>query len=502
MNRASFISQLRRARGGKILVLFAVALPMLFGMLGLVIDGGMLFAERRSTQQVADAAAAAAARTLASGGSPAEAVAAATELVKTHNGLGSANVAVHVPPILGDHAGLSGYVQVEIDTSVKTAFMQVLGSDDSSNVVTRATAGYEPATVGAAVVVLDPNPPEISLAPLTITLPIPLVLPGLLGGFEVLGLGTVQVDGAVLVNNTWGGVDEDGNPIGESQLLEHAVRCMPLLPLTRLRATDIRVVGGVDDPDYYASTIPGESSPLQAGRLPVPDPYADLPAPTVGVDPANVRNQYYGGVTVINIPILFPPVVLEPGVYDWIQVVTGPVTFRPGVYIIRGAHPLTGIALNLLAGPVVADGVMFYITDTAAYSAVGGGPDSSDGETAPPAPEVLTLLPSVLINAAVLGNRLSGLNDPGSPFHGLLIYQRRTLRKPMVIASEQLLGGLLGQNSFSGTVYSKWGHVILALNGTYDARFVVGTLRCVNVLACRLAPTDLLPPAMDVFLVE
>ncbi|MEX0702380.1 MAG: pilus assembly protein TadG-related protein [Planctomycetales bacterium] len=491
----------RRGRRGKVLVLFAIALPMLFGMLGLVVDGGLLFAERRSMQQVADAAATAAARTLASGGSPAEARAGATNLVKIRNGLAEANVAVHIPPISGDHAGLSGYVQVEIDTSVKTAFIQVLRNDDRSTIVARATAGYEPATVGAAVVVLDPDPPSLSLAPVPVTLPIPVVLPALLGGFEVLGAGTVRVDGAVLINNTWGGVDEDGNPVGETDLLENALRCMPLIPLTRLRAADIRVVGGVDDPAYYASTLPGESSPLQAGRLPVPDPFQDLPVPTVGADPRNVVNQYHGGVTVVNIPLLFPPVVLKPGVYEWIDVVTGPVTFQPGVYIIRGTNPVTGISLSMMAGPIAAEGVMFYITNTANYSPVTGGPDSSDGEAAPPSPDAVSLLPSVVIDAALLGKRLSGLDDPSSPFHGLLIYQRRTLRKPMVIASEQVLG-LLGSNSFSGTVYSKWGHVILALHGTYDARFVVGTLRFVNVLSCRLAPSTLLPPARDVFLVE
>src|SRR5690606_27971146 len=128
---------------------------------------------------------------------------------------------------------------------------------------------------------------------------------------------------------------------------------------------------------------------------------------------------------------------------------------------IRGVHPVTQIPLNLLAGPVNAQGVMFYITDTTTYSAVAGGPDSADVGVIPPPPETMTLLPSVVINAAVLGNRISGLNDPGSPFDGLLIYQRRTLRKPMIIVSEQLLGSLLGANNFSGTVYSKWGHVIL-----------------------------------------
>src|SRR5947209_3693538 len=46
---------------GKTLILFAFTLPMLLGMIGLVIDGGLLMATYRQAQNAADAAATAAA---------------------------------------------------------------------------------------------------------------------------------------------------------------------------------------------------------------------------------------------------------------------------------------------------------------------------------------------------------------------------------------------------------------------------------------------------------
>src|SRR5690606_32477326 len=103
-------------------------------------------------------------------------------------------------------AGLPGYVHVKVALPVETTFMHILSGDSTRIVGASATAGAEPATSGAAIIVLDPAPPPISTAPIPLTLPIPLPsLPPLIGGLEVLGLGTVTVEGAVLVNTGWGG---------------------------------------------------------------------------------------------------------------------------------------------------------------------------------------------------------------------------------------------------------------------------------------------------------
>jgi hypothetical protein len=268
-----------------------------------------------------------------------------------------------------------------------------------------------------------------------------------------------------------------------------------LISLTNVAAQDIRVVGGVDNPHNYGSINAGQASPLRCNALPVPDPFSSVPAPTTAADGKNVVATNYGGVTVIGLPLL-PAKTFNPGVYDWIEIVSGSVTFNPGVYIIRSVNPITQVALNGVAGTVTANGVTFYITNTANYSPASGAPDNGDGNAVPPAGSP-NLIPSVVI-ASLLGSSYSGLNDPSSPFNGLLIYQRRIDRLPIVLVDETLiLGGTL-----SGAVYAKYGQAIFAANGTYNLQFATGSMLCLNVLQCKLSPTTLLPPAMDVYLVQ
>ncbi len=481
-------------RHGNILVLLAILLPALMGVVGLAIDAGMMMADRRNSQHAADAAATAAAMDLLQGKSSGDATTTAEVHVQQHNDLSDASVSVRIPPSTGQHAGESGFVEVNVTHPVSTYFARVLNGGAQQHTSARAVAGYEAATAGAAIVVLDPNPPPLSVAAIPLVLP---ALPSLLGGLETLGLGQLRVNGAVLVNTTWGGVDEDGDPAGRDAGPPYAVACTPLLSVSQLAATDIRVVGGVDNPSNYQDIDSSQPSPLRANRLPVPDPLVSLPTPTTGADATNVKATNYGGVNVVSLPLL-PSVTLNPGVYDWIQVVSGRVTFTPGVYVVRGVNPLTNIAVTFLGGTVTAQGVMFYITNSATYDASSGAPDVALGQSTPAAPGVTTLVPSVVLQSLLPGSVLSGLQDAGSPFNGMVIYQARHDRRPVIVAHS----GLLGAASFSGTVYAKYGHVILAGNGTYNARFVAGTMRVITIADTMINPAQLLPPAQDVFLVE
>ncbi len=477
-----------RQRSGKILVALAVLLPSAVAICGLVLDGSQMTVASRRAQQVADAAATAAAAELRLNGSGAAAV--VSRYVHDLNGLTSATVTTHVPPQSGEHAGNSRFVEVILQLPVKTNLM---GLTSPVNVRARAVAGYEAVTAPAALVILDPSPPTINVLALPILLP--SVTP-LLGGLEVLGLGAVNVHGAVLVNNEWGGFNEDWEQVGEASL-RHACTCTPILPLTRLRATDIRVTGGVCNPNAYRGLEAGKDV-LTANRHPVPDPYRTLPPPTTAVDSSNVSAVYHGTRTVIGIPLIGLPTVLQPGVYDWITVVSGRVIFQPGVYIIRGKHPLTQIGLTMLAGQIEAEGVMFYLTDTTSYSAGGTNADHWDGEISPGNPGVLNLLPSALIDLALPGSSFSGLNSPGSPYHGMIMMQRRHDRRPILLVKQSLLGGV----SFRGNIYAKWGHVVIAGQGLFRSAIAAGSLRILDVLNCEFQPDHPLPAATDVFLVE
>jgi hypothetical protein len=474
--------------------MFAILLPVMLLMLGLIIDGSNLIAEHRNSQQAVDAAAVAAARSKYTSGSDTLARTAARQFVQQHNGLTDAGVTFNSPPLAGAYAGDANYVEVVVSQPVDTLLMDIAGHRSVHHVQSRAVAGFEPSTAGAALVVLDPDPPPLNVLGLPAILP---PLPAIVGGLEVIGVGRLDVEGAVLVNTEWGGSDENGDPAGNAPPPPFAVTSNLGLPLQRIRAEDIRVVGGVDNPGNYAAINAGDPSPLRANMLPVPDPYRGLPAPTTANDPANVSNVVHGGVRVARLPLL-PPVRLSPGVYDWIEIVLGRVEFEPGVYIIRGVNPITQIGLNVLGGNVRAEGVMFYLTNAGAYSPLTGAPDAADGETAPPAPPIAGLLPSAVINVGLLQSSFSPLDDPASPFDGLLIYQRRLDRRPIFVVAQNLIGA----GSFGGSVYARWGHVTFIGQGDHEASFASGTLRVVNLGNVTLSPGRLLPPAQDVFLVE
>jgi hypothetical protein len=486
----------RSSRHGKALVFVVLAIPACLGIVGLVIDVGLLSNARQDLQHAADTAATAAAADLAAGLSATQAEETGVDYVTTYNGHTDAAVEVNIPPASGPFAGRSGFVEVIASQKYATRLMQVVGGPAEVTPGVRAVGGLRPATSGAAVVVLDDDPPPIRIDPIPLILP--LSFPAILGGLEVLGLGRLQVDGAVLVNTAWGGVDENGLRVGAHRGPPHAISCTPLLSLTKIAARDVRVVGGVDDESNFGPYLSGESEPLRANRLPVPDPFADLGAPTTSSLPGQVDTTNRGGVRVVSIPLILLPTVLRPGVYDWIEVISGSVIFQPGVYIIRGVNPITRSALTIAGGIVKAEGVLFYITNSSNYDPVSGFPDAADGEQSPPAPNLSQITPSVILSSALPGTSFSPISAPGSPFDGMLIYQRRADFRPMVVVYQ----GLLGNPRFDGTIYAKWGHLTFVGDGTHDMRVVAGSARFVPLLGLRLIPDKLLPPAFDVYLVE
>ncbi|HVX16051.1 MAG TPA: pilus assembly protein TadG-related protein [Pirellulales bacterium] len=486
----------RGRRTAKVLVAVMITLPALLGMLAIVIDGNGLMGQAEDMQQAADAAASAAAMDLLQGNGSSVATATATKYVTNYNTSSNATVTVQIPPQDGAYAGAAGYVEVVVSERGQTFFAAAAGNLITPQLSSRAVAGYAPTTAGAALVALDPSPAALSL-PMTITgVPTLPSLPALIGGIEVLGIGNLQVQGAVLANTTWGGVDQNGDPAGTGPGPPYGISCTPLISITKLLATDIRVAGGVDNQANYGSVTQGKPNPLRANALPVPDPWINMPVPTTSADPVNVSDNYYGGVAVVLLPI--QQQTLNPGVYDWIEIVSGQVTFNPGVYIVRSVNPLTNIALAVLGGQVTATGTMFYITDSTGYTADQGSPDNSDGGSQPPASTATTLTPSTVINIGLPGSTFSAISTPGSPFAGMLLFQRRFDRRPIIIVQEQLLLG----GTFAGAIYAKWGHVMLVGEGTFNVSVASGTMRIVELLQCTIAPPSLLPPVQEVSLVE
>lgn len=485
----------RRCRRGKAVFFLLVGLPALFGMMGLVFDVGTMYADRQNLRHASDAAATAAAMDLVLGKSTGQASATVDDYLIDRNGNANAHAVTNIPPTGGVYAGRSGFVEVIADHPYQTKIMHLVGAAAQTQVRSRSVAGPLASTTGAAIVVLDPQPPPVSVG---IALPLALNYPALLGGLEVLGAGAVRVDGSVLVNTRWGGVDENGSPAGVGPGPPYGISCTPLLQLTKLQARDIRVVGGVDNQANYSDFVSGQPSPLKASRTAVPDPYAALPVPSESASSAGVDTTLRGGVRVATLPLIGPTTTLQPGVYEYIEIISGTVVFQPGVYVIRSVSPLTGISLSIVGTTVTANGVLFYITNSQAFSATDGSPDNADVGTTPTAPTTPPAVPSVVINAALLNSSFTPLQDPLSPLNGLLLYQRRNDFRPIAIVNQTLIGGA----AIRGTIYAKWGHVIFAADGTYDVRIVAGSLRLAAVLSLAFTPSQLLPPAQDVYLVE
>ena len=147
---------------GQALIVVAVGLVLLIGILGLVIDGGNAFLDRRNAQNAADSAALAAALTRIRGE---EDWVAAALTVAASNGYDSDGVrnvvVVYSPPSDGPFAGNVEYIQVIITSHVNTYFAKVIGKSEVTNIV-EATARSKPSELrevlhGMAIVSLAPT---------------------------------------------------------------------------------------------------------------------------------------------------------------------------------------------------------------------------------------------------------------------------------------------------------------------------------------------------------
>lgn len=457
-------------RSGSVLVFFALILTTMLAMVGLVIDGGLLMAAQRHASNAADAAALAAAHELLYGRPRATATATATTFVKEHNGLASApDPEVNIPPKNGPYAGMPNYVEVIVTSPARTYVMNILpGVGSQHTVKARAVAGFEFITSGAGVTVLDPN-----------------ARPGLnVGGSAIL-----KVNGRVFDNSEGGGVDENGDPVNNG----NNGTAGSVSNNARLLAHDIRIVGGVDNPENFEDYDQVEGrNVLHTRQLPVPDPLINLATPTVatGVDPAfrgapqatnanlklgdneadSPRLNYVDVDPITNESTM----ILHPGIYTSINITGGNVEFLPGIYVLK-PEANTQNTLKITGGNVLAEGIMFYNTGDN-YDPQDGTPDIYDAKQSPPADDGANF-GGITINA---GMRFSPINfdehsydpahHPAEEFEGMLFYQRRRNDQDVNFQGDAEEGNL------SGTLYAKWANFKIAGQGIFDAQFVIGSL--------------------------
>ncbi len=127
------------ASRGQIIVLFALALVAIVAGVGLVIDGGSAWAQRRNEQRVADLAALAGARAEANWASKGGIIQAALDTAAA-NGFAASEVQVNIPPTQGEFASTTAdcpsapgtpscWIEVLVNRAHGNTFSRVIGMD-------------------------------------------------------------------------------------------------------------------------------------------------------------------------------------------------------------------------------------------------------------------------------------------------------------------------------------------------------------------------------------
>ncbi len=136
-----------RSERGQAIVLIVVALIVLLAITGLVVDGGMAYADRRQAQNAADSAVLAAARARIRGENAIQAAMEAAAQNGYANDGEKSIVEVHNPPTSGPYQNNKEYIQVVITSNVNTFFAPVINIGQMTNKV-EAMARAKPSQWG------------------------------------------------------------------------------------------------------------------------------------------------------------------------------------------------------------------------------------------------------------------------------------------------------------------------------------------------------------------
>lgn len=152
-----------KSERGQALILIALGMVALLALTALAIDGGMAYAERRSSQNAADNAALAAAYRILETGDQSLATAAA-QTITNSNGFDEENSVfdIQFAPVPSNVCGGQGVdITVSLGTSTETSFGGIVGVDNVDSTVRAVTRACFPRNEsllsGDAVVGLDPD---------------------------------------------------------------------------------------------------------------------------------------------------------------------------------------------------------------------------------------------------------------------------------------------------------------------------------------------------------
>jgi hypothetical protein len=356
-------------RNGTVTVVAAVSMIGILSIVALSLDGGVMIDKRRQIQAASDAAALAGCCDLyknwyvnkqynpeyGQDNAAGTAKAAALNAAKKNgfeNGVNGCTVTVNIPPTSGVHNGKAGHVEVLISHQQKRYFSKIFGSTDVPVGARAVARGYR-STIKQAILVLNPTQKS---------------------AFNAGGNGNVSVTGSpIQVNST----DPEGmiaNGGGTSGSISD---------------TEGFNLGG--SPGWTTTGGATVTGPKNPNSEPIPDPLAQLPAPTS----TTVYNKVHHASA--------NPLTIYPGVYNGGISVTGKgdLIMRPGIYIMQGGgFSVTG------QGNVTGLEVMIYNNP------------ASNSDT-----------------ISIAGSGVMKFTPPTSgPYQGILLFQNRTSTAPVSVS--------------------------------------------------------------------
>ena len=305
-------------RRGSLIVLGALLMPLLFAVLGLALDFGLVYDRKRRQQNAANAGAIGGAHELWRGNTGLVTSAANDDTKRNGFDDTDTDTTVTVTHPYACAAGLD-CVEVVIDDTAPTFFARIFGTD-TVTVQSRAVAGLLTGYSGGCVFVLDPDD--------TAALKVP-------------GTSNLDAECDIMVNSN--------SP--------KAVKNMGKACIT---TTDFGTSGGDDSMSKCPETV----NPVE-GMPPVIDPLISMDPATLS-DYNVITNLIYSGgpLEVVYDGTTLGPVEgvqpLVPGIYNGgIKLSGGTYDMAPGIYVVDGG------GFELTSSTVITGiGVMIYNTNT------------------------------------------------------------------------------------------------------------------------------------------
>ena len=144
----SFWPSLRADSRGSTLVLVSLAMPVVIGALGLAVDTGLWYLEKRHLQQAADNASLGAVRALQAGATVADARAVAINDARRNGFVSACDTCFQFnsPPVSGAYAGKTNAVEIVLSRKLPVAFSAYLLS--GASMVSARSVGYQSGVQG------------------------------------------------------------------------------------------------------------------------------------------------------------------------------------------------------------------------------------------------------------------------------------------------------------------------------------------------------------------